>query len=240
MFIPALAGQGFVVAGGTCGVGRAVVVEAARRGAQVVFCGHEASDTVGTEIVAEVRELEGAGQVTFVPVDLSAEAGVDHLFDVALEQLPALHVVVHNIEGTAKHEARPLIELSLADWNAVLDAQLQRPFWLSRRAIQEFLAAGEGGRIVHILPALDETASASCAAAHTAFHSFVRSIAKEYGRRGMACNGVVLSDTEGANLGNQINAGSSRRCQAAAAAEQVLFLASAEASFVNGEIWRVS
>jgi 3-oxoacyl-[acyl-carrier protein] reductase len=240
MFIPALAGQGFVVADGTCGVGRAVVVEAARRGAQVVFCGHEAGDTVGAEIVAEVREIEGAGQVTFVPVDLSAEASVDRLFDVALEQLPALHVVVHNLASAVKHDARPLIELSLADWNAVLDAQLKMPFWLSRRAIQEFLAAGEGGRLVHILPDPDETPSACFATAHTAFHSFVRSIAKEYGRRGMACNGVVLSSAEGSYLDDRANAGSSQQYRAVEAAELVLFLASAEASFVNGEIWPVA
>ena len=234
MFIPALADQRFVVIGGTWGVGRAVVVEAARRGAQVVFCGCGADDALGAEVVAEVRAMAGAGPVTFVPVKLSTEEDVEHLFDVALEQLSALHVVVHNVAGTVKDNTQPLIDLSLDDWNAVLAAQLQTPFWLSRRAIQEFLAAGEGGRIVYILPALSETSSASFGAAHTAFHALVRSIAKEYGRRGVACNDVALSGAEGTDRPKEVNAGTSPWSQAA---ELALFLASVEASFVNGEIW---
>ncbi len=244
-----LTGQGFVVSGGTWGVGRAVVIEAARRGANVVFCGCAASDEDGAEVIAEAHSAGGTGQVTFVPVDLSTESGVDHLFDVALELLPALHVAIHNVPVTTKPDARPLIDLSLSDWNSVLAVDLRQPFLFSRRAIQEFLAAGEGGRIVHVVPATAEASSASFMASHTALLALVRSIAKEYGRRSIACNAVAIENNRETNLANSVNAGEpfdqellavhQRPPWPAAVAEVVLFLASAEASFVSGAVLRV-
>ena len=242
MFSTALTGRGILVSGGTWGVGRAVVIEAARRGAHVIFCGHAANDTLGTEIIAEAHAQTGSGQVTFVPADLAVESDVERFFDVALEQLPALHVVIHNAEGAVRNNDQPLLELSLADWNATLVTNLREPFWVSRRAVQEFLASGEGGRIVHITSAGGETPSASHAASHTALQAFVRSIAKEYGRRGVTCNAVTVRDVRGQEVKVREPLQPDRRReqqpfrQSAAIAELALFLASTDASFVNGEV----
>jgi 3-oxoacyl-[acyl-carrier protein] reductase len=242
MFSTALTGQGILVSGGTWGVGRSVVIEAVRRGAHVVFCGHAANDTLGAEIMAEARAQAGSGQVTFVPTNLAVESDVERFFDVALEQLPALHAVIHSAEAAVRHDDQPLIELSLADWNATLSTNLREPFWVSRRAVQEFLAIGEGGRIVHIISAGDEAPSASRAASHTALQAFVRSIAKEYGRRGVACNAVAVRNARGKEVyareqlkPDRLGEQQTFR-QSAAIAELVLFLASTDASFVNGEV----
>jgi len=240
------------------------VVAAAKEGASVVFCGRCGSKLVlskvegeaGAKVIAAARSAGVAERVSFVSADVSSEADIDRLFDLALERLPDLHVLVNNLENAAVLNDKPLIEISLTDWNKVLATNLRQPFLLSRRAIQEFLAGGEGGRIVHITSADTNgaTSQASYTASRTALRAFIRSIAKEYGRRGIACNAVA---TRG-NLETEMTAPLSPkepraralllphhlRCQPelvlskveGAVAEAVLFLASDEASFVNGEV----
>lgn len=192
-----LDGQGVVVAGGPGGPAGAVARAAAERGASVV---------------AERADRSYS----------TCQAGeeVDELFDLAAERLAALSAVVIDLTQEPLPPARPLAETSAADWEAGLDVLLRRPFLLVQRAVQEFLGGGEGGRIVLVAPEAAAGAGVAAQAAGTALRSLVRSVAKEYGRRGIACNAVAVQG------GGALDA----------VVEAVLFLASAEASFVNGEV----
>jgi 3-oxoacyl-[acyl-carrier protein] reductase len=226
--------QGFVVIEGTQGVGRSVVLLAAERGAMVLFTAPPGAEDAAVELVSSCEAAGTAGQVSYILADLTLPSDVDRLFDAAFERLPALHVlVVNNVEYVTSLSGKPLIETSLSDWNESLSYYLRRPFLVTQRAVEEFLGAGEGGRIVFITSARAQDASCptSLAVAQTALHSFVRSVTKEYGRRKMACNAVVVHDTAGGGMAS---------VNASTAAETVLFLASAEASYVNGEVLDVA
>lgn len=238
-------GKGFVVTGGTRGIGRAVVLAAAAEGAHVVFCGRAGSDA-GAELAAEV--CAKGGMAWFVEADVADEAAVDALFDAAVDHLPSIDVLVNNA-GVTKNAL--LIQTTLADWNHVLNTNLRGPFLTSRRAVDEMLAQGEGGRIVNVgsFTANGLVGAASYAASKSALLALSRSIAKEYGRRGITCNTVVpgFVDTD---MTGDFDAETKQRIAEVSPygrfaspeeiAETILFLASDDAAFITGDAVYVS
>jgi 3-oxoacyl-[acyl-carrier protein] reductase len=244
-------GKGLVITEGCRGIGPAAVIATAREGANVVFSGCSADQGAAGEILSVARSVGIAERVSFVVSDVSSEADVERLFDIAFERLPALHVLINNVQTEAAPTVTPLVEISFADWNKVLAAHLREPFLLSRRVIQEFLGGGEGGRIVHVIsvaaggPAL----SASYAASQSALRAFTRSIVKEYGPRGIACNTLIIRGGLQArtvsphSVERRTGDAFPVRCfldHSKSVLEALLFLASDESSFVSGEVLYVA
>ena len=114
-------------------------------------------------------------------------------------EIDDLNVLVNN---AAIVEDQLLISTSLEDWNKVMGVNLRGAFLACRRAIEEFMAGGEGGRIVNVssIGANGSAGQASYAASKSALLSLTRSIAKEYGRRGISCNSVVPGLRQGGHL----------------------------------------
>jgi 3-oxoacyl-[acyl-carrier protein] reductase len=234
-------GKGFVITGGTRGIGRAVVLAAAGEGAEVVFCGRSAAGAAEVEAAAP-------GRVWFVPADVADESDVERLFDFACDRLPAIDVLVNNA-GISRDAL--LVQQTLADWQDVMDVNLRGPFLTCRRAVGEMLTQDDGGRIVNVasFTANGLSGAAAYAASKSALLSLTRSVAKEYGRCGIACNAVVpgFVDTD---MTRDYPAAAKQRLAAlsphgrfgtpAEIADAVLFLASAEASFVTGDALYVS
>lgn len=214
-------GRGIVVVGGTTAYGRAVTLAAAGRGAEVVF-----SMPAGSEAAAAEIERLTDGRATGVAADPSREDDAERLFGVATGRLPRIDVVV--CAAPALPERR-LPELTLSEWELGVASALRSAFFASRLAVEEFLAHGAGGRLVHVAPTVreGEPGQALAAASLQALLSLMRSTAKEYGPRGICCNAVVPAAREGPAAEDRV-------------AETALFLASAEASYVNGEAVRLA
>ena len=228
-------GKGMVVTGGTRGIGRAVVVAAAAEGARVVFCGRDAA--AAGETIAAAGE-----RATFVAADVTREEDVDRLFDAAGDALPAIDAVVNN--AGAAHDAL-LVETTLDDWNRMIGVNLRGPFLVCRRAVEEMLGHG-GGRIVNVssFAADGLFGQVAYAAAKSGLIALTRSVAKEVGRRGIACNAVVpgFIDTEMvAGLSAEDRAARAARSpegrfgRADEVAQAILFLCSDEAAYVTGD-----
>lgn len=198
-----LQGRGVLVVDGGSARAGAIAAAAADAGAIVVL-----SVPPGSE-----------GEVA----DPSREEDVERLFGTAAGRIPRLDVVVSVAPDPSP---RRLLETSLADWEAAVSRTLRGAFLVSRMAVEEFLAHGEGGRLVHVAPLARAGAPAQSLAAASlqGLLSLVRSTAKEYGARRVACNAVLPAPVPGAD----------------AVTEAVLFLASSEASYLNGEALRVA
>jgi 3-oxoacyl-[acyl-carrier protein] reductase len=239
-------GRGVVVTGGTRGLGRALVTTLARRGARVVFCGRAASEAAGREVEAEAaaaaNEAGSGGAAWFVAADVSSEPDVERLFDQAAERFDRLDLLVNNagILGDGL-----LLSTTLDTWNQVMATNLRGAFLCTRRAIDELLGGG-GGRIVNVssIAANGSVGQAAYAASKSAILSFTRSVAKEYGRRGIACNAVVPGwlDTDmttsfaaEARRAREELSPHRRFGRADEVVEAILFLGGEEASFVNGD-----
>ena len=92
-----LRGKTVLVTGGNTGIGKATVVELVRRGADVHFTSRSAAK--GEAALAEIQAAArgaAAGTVQVHPLDLASFRSIESFAGALLDQLPALHVVVHN------------------------------------------------------------------------------------------------------------------------------------------------
>jgi 3-oxoacyl-[acyl-carrier protein] reductase len=124
-----------VVTGGSRGIGRAFVQEAAARGYFVVVS--YASNHVEAE--AAVKEAQAAGtDAVAVAGDLADPAAVERVADVAMGAGPVA-VVVNNAGLTL---SRPLAEVQLDDWERGLAVNLTAPMWLTLKLVEPLRASG--------------------------------------------------------------------------------------------------
>lgn len=216
--------EGFIVLGNATEIGRGIAVAAVRQGARVVL---------GLPGEEPATAVDGGEGISVVTSKMCSESGIRHVFDESLERLADLAVLIHCL-SVPELSGQSLAKTLRNEWDQMMSVCLREPFLSSQCAIQEFLAAGAGGRIVFALSlAADRTKSqVGCAVVQPALYAFIRSIAKEYGRRGIICNAVAIHHENDP----QYESNASRD----AVTETVLFLASDEASFVNGEMIPVS
>ncbi len=216
--------QGWIVAGEAEPYGLAVQALACERGADVMFGEPSRGGT------AAIERTASPGQVARYVADLSVEHEVDALFDAAAERLSEINVVVCTFGMCSGQTIPSLVEMSPDDWNRAVTAELRTMFLVSRRALQEYLIGGKGGRLVYIVP--PPAGAGGDLIYQTALHALrglCRTCTKEYGRREITCN-VVLPQCDPNGVDRLT----------AATAETVLWLASERASFVNGETIRVT
>jgi 3-oxoacyl-[acyl-carrier protein] reductase len=195
----------------------------------------------GALAAAIARAATGQGaRVVLSPEDEdhAADSG-ERAIDAAVTRFSRLDTVIAVVRVT---RVPSLHEVSRDEWERLVVAPLRRVFRLARAAIEEFLAEGTAGRIVLIVdapPGGDGRGSNAIVA--QALVSLARSIAREYGRREVACN--VLLPT-GHAAGGTVAAASTRpddehdatsSGDVVAVIRHALFLASPEASFINGE-----
>jgi NAD(P)-dependent dehydrogenase (short-subunit alcohol dehydrogenase family) len=189
--------------------------------------------------IARAATGQGARVVLSLEDEDHAADSDDRAIDAAVTRFSRLDTVIAVVHAT---RLASLHDLSLDEWERLVVAPLRRVLRLARSAIEEFLAEGTGGRIVLIVDAPPGgDARGSNAIVAQALVSLARSIAREYGRREVACN--VLLPT-GHAAGGTVAAASTRpddehdatsSGDVVAVIRHALFLASPAASFINGE-----
>jgi NAD(P)-dependent dehydrogenase (short-subunit alcohol dehydrogenase family) len=138
-----LAGRVALVTGAGRRVGRAIALELARAGADVVIHCFR-SESAARETAAGVEKLGRSAWI--VQADLSSPEGVDALFDKVVAIVPRLDLLVNSASG---FERLPLQEITPERWDAMLALNLRAPYLASRRAAPLMQAAG-GGVIINI------------------------------------------------------------------------------------------
>jgi NAD(P)-dependent dehydrogenase (short-subunit alcohol dehydrogenase family) len=237
-----LAGRVAVVVGGTSGIGRALALGLAEAGADVVASARRA------DRVAEVAgEIEARGRRTLRHAcDVGQRASLEALRDATLAAFGKIDILV-NCAGKTKRT--PTLELGEAEWNDILETNLTGTL----RACQVFappLLARGYGRIINIgslstFVALFEVAA--YAASKAAVASLTKSLAVEWGPRGICVNaiapGVFRTDInrellDGTARGREflMRTPMKRFGDVDELVGAAVFLASESASFVNGEV----
>lgn len=120
-------GRVALVTGGTKGIGRAVVGDLLDGGFKVSFSARTASD-----VEAEAAALAGRGEVLGVAADVSDPEACEALVGRTVDRFGGLDVVVNNA-GVGKFA--PIHEMSLEDWRAQIDTNLNGVFYLTRAAV---------------------------------------------------------------------------------------------------------
>lgn len=131
-----LRGQKALVTGASSGIGRAVAAHLAREGAAV------AVNYAGNAAAAEtlVAEIAAAGGTAFaVRADVSREDDVEAMFRQVVERFGTLDILVNN---AGLQQDAPFDQMTLSQWQRVIEVNLTGQFLCARAAIREFKRRG--------------------------------------------------------------------------------------------------
>ncbi len=181
-----LAGRVALVTGASKGIGRAIALELAEAGADLVINarGSAALDAVAAEVRARGRDVEA------VPADVATEAGARLVVERAVARFGRVDVLVNN---AGKGSPKRLLDLTEEDWHASFELNFMSAVRLSLACVPLMRARG-GGRIVNISSRVGRQPDpyfAPYAAAKAALINFTKSLANAFSKDGVLANCVV-------------------------------------------------
>lgn len=236
-----LAGKVALVTGASRGIGRAVSLLLAERGAKVVvnYAGNQAA---AEEVVAKIREL--GGEAIAVQGDVAKAEDADKLISSATETFGRLDILVNNA-GITKDNL--LIRMKEEDWDSVIATNLKGVFNCTKAAAK-IMMKQRYGRIINVtsvVALLGNPGQANYVAAKSGVIGLTKSNARELASRNITVNAVApgyiqtdmtaaLQDDVKDSLSKQIPLG--RLGEPEDIAKAVVFLASDDASYITGQV----
>jgi len=230
-----------LVTGAGSGIGRATAEHFAHHGANVVVADIDTEG--GTETVDQIEAA--GGEAVFVQVDVTDESDVEAMVETACDTYSGLDIA-HNNAGIEGDNA-PLTEQSMDNWQRVLDINLTG-VWLAMKYELPKLTDTDGGAIVNTssIAGLSADGSAPYTASKHGVVGLTKSAAVRYAEQGVrinaVCPGVVRTPMVERTLEEHSEAVEAmtreqplgRMAEPEEIASTVAWLASDDASFVNG------
>jgi 3-oxoacyl-[acyl-carrier protein] reductase len=236
-----LTGKSALITGASGGIGAAIARALHGAGATVALSG-----TREAPLQALAAELGARAHV--LPCNLSDPASVEALPKAAIEAMGSLDILVNNAGIT-----RDTLMMRMSDdqWADVLDVNLTAAMRLMRGSLRGMMKA-RWGRIVNISSVVGATGNpgqANYVAAKAGLVGLSKALAQEVASRGITVNCVapgfiatpmteVLTDAQQEAINQRIPAGRMGTPEEIAAG--VLYLASAEASYVTGAVLHIN
>jgi 3-oxoacyl-[acyl-carrier protein] reductase len=236
-----LADRVVLVTGSSRGIGAEVAVKAAASGARVAI--HSRRDGPAAEAtLARVRGLGGDGDAFVADVAVGREA--EELVGRVIERFGRIDALVNNAGLT---QVGPFLDIDPAEWDAVIATDLSAAFHTCRAALPSMVERGSGV-IVNVASRLGQMGIAETAAysaAKAGLIGLTRSLAREFGPRGIRVNAVAPGVTVTDMTADLVDSEEGRRRmrdmplgrfgRADEVAEAVIFLLSDAASLFLGQ-----
>jgi 3-oxoacyl-[acyl-carrier protein] reductase len=244
-----------LVTGSSRGIGKAIALMLAGDGFRIVLNYYD-SPLESTELITQneaqalqvLREIEQmGGQAMVVGADVAAPDAATRLVDQAAQAWGRLDVLVNNA-GIIKDQL--LVRISDDEWDKLIRTNLNSAFYCTRAALKHMVKKRQG-RIVNISSVVGlggNIGQAHYAASKSGLLGFSRTVAKEYGSRGITCN-VVAPGYIQSDMTAQLNAERTARILEGVSlrrmgtvedvAGAVSFLVSDRASYITGQVIQV-
>ena len=182
-----LEGAVVVITGAGRGIGRAIALELGQGGAQIVV-NYAHSKEPAEELVQWLRE-HGSQQAMAIQADVSDATQAASLINEAVQRLGRIDVLVNN---AGINIDRSLKNLSVEDWNTVLQMDLHSYFYTVKAAVPYFTKQ-ESGKIINISSVVGQAGNigqANYSAAKAGIIGFTKTAALELARSSVTVNAI--------------------------------------------------
>ena len=234
-----LRGKNALVTGSSRGIGKAIAIELAKNGANIIL-NYNKNEKEALEIMNEIKDLDV--DCIAIKADVSNFEEVKGMFNVVGKKFGKLDILVNNA-GIIMDKT--LQNMSIDDWNVVMKTNLKGTFNVTKNALP---LLNENGRIINVssIVALDGNfGQTNYAASKAGIIGFTKSLAKELGKYGITVNAIApgLIETDiiksmpsfkKEELSKSIPLGRSGTPKDVA--NLVVFLASDKAGYITGDV----
>lgn len=240
-----LTGKAAIITGGDSGIGRAVALAYAREGADVLFTYLEADQ----DAEETIRVVEGSGRkVIAMKGDVGDESFCKQVVQRAVREFGHLDILVNNAGYQQTHEH--ITEISSDEIERVFRTNILSMFWLCKAAANELRPGGAVINTASIEAYQPEPVLLDYSATKGAIVTFTKGLAKQFIENGIRVNAVapgpvwtpLIPMSMPAEYVSKFGQSSpmKRPAQPVEVAPAYVFLASNEASYINGEILGVT
>jgi 3-oxoacyl-[acyl-carrier protein] reductase len=234
-----------LITGAGSGIGRASAERFAAEGAQVAVV-----DLQGAGETVAAIEAAG-GEAVALSTDVADEDAVAAMAEVALERFGRVDVLMNN--AGILDDYLPAADTPTEVWDRVLGVNLFAQFFTARALLPQMVERGDGA-IINVASTAGLNGGNGGAAYTTSKHAiigFTRQLCFDYARQGIRCNVIcpgavetgmtkeIFASPDAAVMAAVESAPIGRWAQPDELAAAALFLASEEASFVNGAVYVV-
>lgn len=234
-----------IVTGAGSGIGRAIAQVYAEEGAKVIVADRNVDNVrqVLTEIMAK------GGTATGVLVDVSMEEAVSKMIEIAVKNYGTVDIVVNN--AGIMDNFLPIETVTDATWEKVMAVNVTGPMRIIRKVMPMFLEKKSGViiNVASIGGLQGSRAGVAYTASKHAMIGMTKNIGFQYAKLGIRCNAIAPGGVN-TNIGTTMSepdkfgmeramagiAANIRSAEPIEIAKVALFLASDDASFVNGEV----
>lgn len=241
-----LKGKVAIVTGASAGMGKDIAYFYAKEGAKVLAVARRLDRL--TALAEEAKDLEGE-IVPFV-ADMADKSNVEEMIDEAIRVFGKLDILVNN--AGIMDDFSPVEEVKDEMWETVLNINLNAPFYAIRKAIHHFKEQG-GGIIINVA-SIGGLHGARAGAAYTsskhALIGLTKNTAFMYAKKNIRCNAICPGgieteiatgdymkqiNQEGVALATSGTGANPRMGTCDEIAPLAVFLASEDASYINGQ-----
>ena len=234
-----------LVTGGSRGIGRVIADKLAEAGFDIAIC-YSGNENAAEETV-KLCEEHGVNAIA-IKCDVSNETEVAEMFAAVKEKFGPVDVLVNNA-GVTKDGL--LIRMSEADFDKVIDINLKGTFLCTKAAIKDMVKNRHGSiiNITSIVGVNGNAGQTNYAASKAGIIGFTKSVAREYGGKGIIVNAIAPGFIQTAmtdELPENVKSDYLKRIplnrfgQPEDVANAVEFLASEKASYITGQVIEVT
>jgi len=182
-----LTGRKALITGGDSGIGRAAAIAYAREGADVAISYLPEEEPDALQVIELIKKA--GRKAVAIPGDLREESFCNKLVSQATQQLGGLDILVNSAGHQKTHES--ILDISTEEFERTMKTNLYAPFWIIKAALPHLRP---GSCIIGLssVQAYDPSADLyDYAQTKAATTSYVKSLAKQLGPKGIRVNGVA-------------------------------------------------